>query len=230
MISRRSAAAWVAAAAVVLRPGPAGAQVTTLEAGKTACTNAITRRLGSLHTVRANLDSAGHIPAADRASLDGQIDTAVSGLSQLQATIGADATLPKLRADCLTIVTGYRVYALLIPRVQIVVAAGKVESAADSLRNLGTRLQGRVTADLNRGRDVTSVQGYVTDLGVKVQVASGASAGVVAAMLPLDAKGYPTNRATIVAARTALKTADGALSGALKDASTARDALKVPGM
>jgi hypothetical protein len=219
----------VAAGAVLVLPGLAGAQSGAIDTAKKTCDAAVAKRLTSLGTVKKDLDAAPAVASPNRATLDSQIDTAVTGLTALKATIDADGTLAKVRTDCKRVVSDYYVYALLVPRVELVRAAGRVQAAAGTLKHLAGLLQASVDAARARGKDTASAQGYVTDLGLKADAATKAVAGIAAAVLPLDAAGFPGNRPTLAGARASVESARGALKGALAAAGSAIDALKALG-
>jgi len=223
----------VAAGSVLALPRPTGAhvgaQAGAIDAAKKICDTAVARRLTSLALVKADLDATPSVASGDRATLDVQIDTTRTGLSALKATFDADTTLAKVRADCGRVVSDYRVDALLIPRVELVRAAGRVQAAAATLKHLAGLLQAQVDAAKGRNKDVTSAQGYLTDLGLKADAATGAAAGIPSAVLPLNAAGYPANRPVLVAARASVDSAHGALTGAIAGAGSAITALKALG-
>jgi hypothetical protein len=223
----------VAAGCVLVLPGlagaHAGAQAGAIDAARKICDTAVARRLTSLASVKADLDATPSVASTDRATLDAQVDATRTGLSALKATFDADTTLAKVRADCGRVVSEERVYALLIPRVELVRAGGRVQAAAATLKHLSGLLQAQVDAAKGRGKDVTSAQGYVTDLGLKADTASKAAAGIPTAVLPLGAAGYPGNRPVLVAARASVDSAHGALTGAIAAAESAITALKALG-
>jgi hypothetical protein len=222
-------AAALALGALTVVPGLAGAQGVTIQAAKTACDGSISVRVTNLGTAQKDLDAGPGVDAATKATLDQQISAAISGLGTLKTIIDADATLVRVRADCRRIVTDYYVDALLLPKIQLVRASGKVGAAATTLKHLAGLLQARLDAARARNKDTTSAQGFVTDLGLKADAATKAVAGVPAAVLPLAPAGFPGNRATLVTARASVDTARGALKGAVAAAQNAINALKALG-
>lgn len=204
--------------------GPAAAQA-VLQSSKAVCDNAVFRRLDTLNTLFPNLDAATHVTGTDRALLQTEIATTASGLTSLKAAIDADTTLLKVRADCRLIVTRYRVDAFLVPQVQMVRSADRIESALDSLGHLRLALQGRIAAASAHGRDVTAARGFVGDLVLKIAATSTAVSGVPGSLLALQASGYPGNRPALLSARSSLATGSGDLRGALSDANQAVAAL-----
>jgi hypothetical protein len=220
----------LAAGSVLALAGPigahVGAQAGAIDAAKKICDTAVARRLTALGSAKADLGATPSVAPADRATLDAQIDAERTGLTSLKATFDADTTLAKVRSDCRKVVSDYRVYELLIPKLELVRAAGRVQAAAGTLHHLAGLLQARVDTAKARGKDVTSAQGYVTDLGLKADAATKAVAGIPTAVLPLDAAGYPGNRPVLVAARAPVDSAHGALTGAIAAAGSAIAALK----
>jgi hypothetical protein len=198
-------------------------------AGQVACDAAISRRLNDLGSVKGRVDVAAHVTAADRTALDAEIGAAVTGLTQLRGTIDADTTRAKLAGDCRLIVTNFRVYLVLIPKAHMVVAADRVDAAADALNRLAGRLHERITTARAKGRNVTSAQGFVGDIGVKVQAATSAVSGVPSSLLPLLATGYPGNRQKLIDAKASLNAGLQALRGAMQDARQAIQALNTLG-
>ena len=206
--------------------GRPGGQAGTLAAGKVLCDAAIGRRTADLAAVRAVVDAAPHVTATDRSALDASITTNVSGLTALRAVIDADATLPALRADCAKIVTEHYVYLFLIPQTRLVVAADRVQAAASALSGLVALLQQDAAAAQRKGKDVTSADGSINELANKVAAALQYAGRAETSVLALSAAGYPGNKPTLVAARSAMGTARDALNGALTDARAAIAALR----
>ena len=223
-LSRAVVACLLACLALVAAPGLAGAQVATLAEGKTLCDSAITKRLTDLAAARRLLDAATHVAASDRTALDGQIDSASGGLTTLKRTVDADTTLRQLRIDCRMIVTTYRVYLVLIPKVHMVVAADRVLAASAALNNVATLVQGKIAA--GGGATPGGAQAALTDLIAKAAAAQATAGGIPGELLPLTASGYPGNRPTLLAARASLATAQTDLAAALADAKTIQAALR----
>jgi hypothetical protein len=214
---------------VVVPADLTAAQSGPIDTARKDCDAAVAKRLTSLGSLKKNLDATPAVAAPNRAVLDSQIDAAVTGLTTLKATIDADTALPKLRTDCRRVVSDHYVYALLVPRVELVRAASRVQAAAGTLKHLAGLLQARVDAAKAGNRDVASAQGYVTDLGLKVDAATKAAAGVPVAVLPLDVAGFPANRPVLAGARASLESARGALKGAVAAAGSATSAIKALG-
>src|SRR5439155_10089617 len=83
----------------------------------------IDRRLRTLADLTRRVHDATHLTAADRDALTTQLAAETSGLTALKAKIDADTDLATLRADLRDIVTQYRVYLLMDPKVHLVIGA-----------------------------------------------------------------------------------------------------------
>lgn len=205
-----------------------GGQAGTLQAGKVLCDAAIARRTADLTAAKAAVDGAPNVTATDKAALDAGLVGNATGLASLRAVIDADTALPTLRTDCTRIVTEHYVYLFAIPQARLVVAADRVQAAATALSKLQGLLQQEAAAAQKRGKDVTSADGSIDELGQKVAAALQYAGQADSSLLPLSASGYPANQPTIVAARSAMGTARNALSGAVTDAKSAIASLRQP--
>lgn len=83
----------------------------------------IDRRKATLATLLGVVGDSRRLSETNRSALASEIQTDDSSLTSLRAKIGGDSDLATLRADVLDIVTVYRVYVLLEPKVHLVRAA-----------------------------------------------------------------------------------------------------------
>ena len=207
----------LAAAAVTLAvalAGPAAAQAqtdtTTVAAGRRAEVRSdaidalkargdyeIDRRLHTLADLTKRVQNAEHLTAANRDALTQQLAAETSGLTALRAKIDADTDLATLRADLRDIVTQYRVYLLMDPKVHLVVAADRALAAADAFDKVFAKLDGKLGVD----------QAKLADAKAKVADARKQAGGVPGSVIPLQPPDYPGNRPTLVSARDNLRTA-----------------------
>lgn len=220
-------------ATVVALPGQASAQgsigTETLPVAHTICDNAISRRLNDLQLVEAAVNASVNMTAADRSSLDAIISQTISGLMALETKINADTTLVALRADCATIVTGYRVYLLVDPQARLVVGADRALAAASTLTNLAALLQTNITQKQSAGSDVGDAPSELTQLMGDIQAARTSASGVPGQVAPLMPAGYPGNRPVLVNARSQLGTAQSDLAAAVQASQAIIAALNASG-
>ena len=211
MKSKLLAAAVTLAVAIA---GPAAAQAqtdtTTAAAGRwaelrsdaTAALKArgdveIDRRLRTLADLTKRVQNAKHLTPANRDALATQLVAETSGLTALKAKIDADTDLATLRADLRAIVTQYRVYLLMDPKVHLVVAADRSLAAADAFDKVFAKLDGKPGVD----------QAKLADAKAKVDDARKLAGGVPDSVIPLQPPDYPGNRPALESARDDLRTA-----------------------
>jgi hypothetical protein len=186
----------------------------------------IDRRLGALTTLRGVVTDATHLTDADRRSLLTTIDDDTTGLTALKAKIDNDTDLATARADVKSIVTAYRVYVLLEPKVHLVRAADASSALGDAFGTLATKLQTRIDAAKQAGKDVTAAQAALDDLQAKVADATGKAAPIPGQVVPLTPAGYPGNRPTLVAARGTMLLVKADYEAARTDAKNVVNALR----
>ena len=194
--------------------GPAAAQAQTTTTGAAAGRRAelrsdaigalkargdfeIDRRLRTLADLSRRVHDATHLTADDRDALTTQLAAETSGLTALKAKIDADTDLATLRADLRDIVTQYRVYLLMDPKVHLVIGADRVLAAADAFDKVFAKLDGKPGVD----------QAKLADAKAKVAEARKLAGAVPGAVIPLQPPDYPGNRPALLSARDSLRTA-----------------------
>jgi hypothetical protein len=213
--ARTALAAVVLAAAVggVPAAASAGPDQARLAAVKARGDAAIASRLTTLAADAGLIRSAVHLGPGDRSALSGLVSGQQSGLLALRSTIDGDTTVAQAVADVESIVTSYRVYALVDPKVHLVIAADRGAAAAVGLTGVETSLRQAIAAeqaaghDVPAGRDVPAAQAGLARLTTEVTAISVTVSQIPGEVLPLTPAGYPGNRATLVAAAGSLAAA-----------------------
>jgi valyl-tRNA synthetase len=226
------AAMPLAANAVVSTPAPtatpaAAAQAQRLNNLKTKGTAEIDRRLAALNAALEKLNAATKLAAADKTALTQQIQAEIAGLTKLKTKLAADADLATARADVASIVTDYRVYALVAPKVRLVAAIDRLTVAADKLSALQAQL--RVKADAankSAASGVSAEQQKVDDMAKQITAAKAAIDGLNTKLIALQPTDYNANHAVLVDYRAKTKAAFTDLKAARDDAKAVIDALK----
>ena len=186
----------------------------------------IQRRLTTLQADSVLVSKATHLTDANRNSLSSIITTDQNGLTALRSTIDGDTDLATALKDAHRILTDFRIYALVEPQVHLTVAADRVAAIADRFADLDTKLQAKIDAATQNGKDTATEQRALDDAKSKVADASSAASGVPSSVLPLTPAGYPGNRDTLVQARSELETARTDLQTARADIATVIQGLR----
>ena len=180
----------------------------------------IVRRLSTLNALSAKVSSATKLSSADQATLSGEISTEIDGLNSLKTKLDADTTVGDAKTDAQAIIDGYRVYALIVPKVSLVKTADDQQVAEGKLSTLSVKLQTRISAAQTAGKNVTSLQTELTTLNSKVSAAQAISSNIESAVVNLQPSDYNSNHSVLSGDRDQLKTAQSDIQGALSTATT----------
>src|SRR5258708_3571747 len=104
----------------------------------------IDRRISSLGKLIERINALKRISSDQKLSLTNQVQAEVTSLTTLKAKIDQDTDVTILRTDVKSIVASYRVYALFMPKIEVLAAADRLSETADKLTDLATKLQARV--------------------------------------------------------------------------------------
>ncbi len=234
-----SSATIVAAAGPVLSGGPAGngvcaTQAQAVKAGATVenlrafgdCE--IARRVTTLDRLASRISGSKALTDSDKAALSAEVTSTKSGLASLKSTIDSETSIEALKADVKKIATDYRVYALVVPQVNLVNGADAVQASKAVFDKIETNLSARIAAAKAAGTDTTLAQQKLDAMKAAVSQALSLTAPLPAAVLPLTPAQWNAGTAgpVIKDARAKLVQARDLIRTARKDAQACRDALK----
>jgi hypothetical protein len=178
----------------------------------------IARRLSALNALSAKITATTKLTSADQSALSSEVSTEVSGLTSLKATLDADTDLTNAKADGQSIITDYRVFALIVPKVDIVKTADDQQVAEGKLSALAPKLQSRITTAQTAGKSVTSLQTQLNDLTTKIGAALTISSTLETNVISLQPSDYNSDTTVLSGDRDQLKTAQADIQAALSDA------------
>lgn len=200
----------------------------TTEALRARCLAAIDSRLPALDRAKSMLSGNEHVSDDHEAALTADIDETVARLRELAEAIKADTDPAVLRDHCRSIFEDNRVFALVLPRVRLVVGADTATDAGARLRDVAGKLSDAIAKAEAAGQDVTQAK---LDLDMmKANIASGvASAGSVAgAVLGLTPADWNADHEVLTPARQSLRSARADLKVARDLAHKIRNELRRP--
>jgi len=186
----------------------------------------INRRLGSLQTLSSKISSATKLTASDQASLSGEVNTEISGLASLKTQLDADTTLTAAQTDAQSIINDYRVYALIVPKVNLVKTADDQQVAEGKLAALVPKLQSRISATKTAGKEVTSLQSGLTAMNNQISAAQAISSQIESGVVGLQPSDYNSNHSVLSGDRDQLKNAQTDIKAAVSDATNIVTGLK----
>lgn len=186
----------------------------------------LNRRIAALNKLLVRLSEMKKLSPDQIATFKSQIQAEITSLTNLKAKTDADSDLPTLQADKKSIVASYRIFALFIPKMQLLAAADRMEIIADKLSDLATTLQSKIQQAQESGKDVTALQSSLSDMQAKLVDAKVQYNAVITEVTPLIPEGYPENKTILQDARLKLKAGAADLKTAHQDAKTIITGLK----
>jgi hypothetical protein len=203
----------------------------TMLRAKEKANKEIDRRIKGLDKLVERVKKAKKLTDAQKASLTKLVQDQKTALMDLKAKIAADTDLATLRADIQSIGKSHRIYALVLPQIEVIATADRALTLADTIAALGVKLQARITEAQAAGKDVTALNALMTSLNAQVSDAKTKAQAAIDLVLTLtpdngDQAKFAANRKALQDARVKVREAHKALSEARHDASDITKALR----
>jgi len=186
----------------------------------------IERRITALNEASKVVAQTEKLSAGDKQALTYEINSTVAGLTALKGKLAVDTTLIDARTDARSILTQYRVYALVLPKARLVkVADGQIALEA-KFSDLSTKFLQRFSELKAAGQDISTLEVTLSNMNIKVENASAISAAIQTKVIALQPSDYNTDHTILSGDRDQLKTAHDDLTAARADAKTISDGIK----
>jgi hypothetical protein len=169
----------------------------------------ITRRLTTLNTLSSRISATDKLSASDKSSLEAEVTTEIGGLTTLKTELDGSTTVTEAGTYAQDIISEYRVYALIVPKVFLIKTADDQQIVQAKLTSLAGDLQTRITADQTAGKNVTTLQADLTLLNTTLTSAESISSSVESSVLPLQPSDYDADQTILTQYYGQLKTAHG---------------------
>lgn len=195
----------------------------------------ISRRIDSLNKLAERITAMKKVFDSDKTVILANVTTEIGKLNALKAKIDADTDLATLKTDIKSITDSYRIYALVIPQGQIMASVDSINTVADSLSVIATKLQTRITEADGAGKDTTKLKASLVDLNAKIVEAKTLASDARNLIAPLvpdngDKTVQDANKTALDGARKKIKAAEFSLKTARKDADSILKGLKTMGL
>jgi len=177
----------------------------------------INRRLTSLDTLTNLINSATKLSASDKSSLASQVSDETSGLHTLKTKLDSDTDITTTRTDIQAIFSDYRVYALILPKVRILVADDHIAVTSVRLSDLVTKLNDKITAKAS-SMSTASLEGQLAQMQTDIANANNLYTSIHDATINLQPSDYNTDHTILIGKRDQLNQAATDLRDALADA------------
>lgn len=185
----------------------------------------IDRRITELNKLIEQVGNMKRVSAQEKASLASMVQTQIADLNSVKTKIDADTDIETLRTDVKSITISYRIYALVIPRGHILVAADRLRMIANMMSETAIKLETRISTAKTAGKDVAALESALADLKTKIADAltqAAAAESTVALLTPDlgDATQMKNNKNALMDSRTKIKAGRQDVNAARKDART----------
>ena len=186
----------------------------TIEDLRARCLAAIDSRLPALAEAKTALAGNEHVTDDHQAALEADLDESAARLRQLAEAIKADTDRTALAEHCRSIFEDNRVFALVLPRVRLVVGADTAAAASGKLGDVANQLADAIAQAEVAGQDVS--QGKLDLDLMKSHIASGvaSAASVPGAVLGLTPADWNADHDVLAPARQSLRSARADLKAA----------------
>ncbi len=196
---------------------------TRLEKGKSHANQEIDRRISALNALNTRINGLVRVSASEKARISSSIQSQVSALTSLKTKVSADADIDALKTDIKSITASYRIFMLVIPQGRIAATVDVINTTSDLITNVGVKLQTRITAAANAGKDVTEMNSLLADMKAKSADAKVQAAAALALTSNLKADNgdeaiIKANNEAFASARAKIKLAHTDLQNARQDA------------
>lgn len=216
----------VAALAVEDTPGAATGQQTQLARIKTLADKQIDNRVTVLTNLLKLVQNSPHISSTDKANLTTQVQTEISSLPQLKTKIDNETDIKSVRADVQSIYQEFRVYALIVPKVNLIRVADRLATAADKLSAYADSLQQQLDDAKAKGKDTSKLQATMTDMRSQISTAKADFTAAVSKIMNVTPDQFNSDKSSVSQTRNLLKAGRDALKTALKDGNQIKSGLK----
>lgn len=173
---------------------------------KDRANNEIDRRIKSLSELVSKISLLKKISESQKTSLTTQITEEINNLTSLKAKISSDTDLATTKTDAQSIVKSYRIYALFIPKINILAGADAINETSLKLSSLSAKLQVKISEAKSQGNDVSSLESSLKDMNAIISQANSFATNAVNTVMPLNPEGFPGNLTTLKKARDLLQT------------------------
>jgi hypothetical protein len=191
----------------------------------------IDRRTDALNKLQEKIQGMKKVSTASKATFTTTVQGQINLLENLKVKIEAAADAATLKTDVQSITKAYRIYALILPQMEITAAADRLASTSDALSAYVAKLQTRIMTAQTAGKSVASLQTLIDEMNTKIADAKARAASALSGIAGLkpdngDKTVMASNTTALKAARDNIKAGTQALKDANKAGLKIRDSLK----
>lgn len=134
----------------------------------------ITERVNSLSNLSTRVQNDKKLTPDVKAALNEDIQTNINDLNKLKAKIDADTDVQTALTDAKQIVTNFKVYMVLEPKLQLLITLNNLQTMVTNLQTVTPKLQTLINSLKSQGRDVSKLTPLIADIDDQLQTISTA--------------------------------------------------------
>ncbi|HEX7963906.1 MAG TPA: hypothetical protein VF466_04945 [Candidatus Saccharimonadales bacterium] len=157
----------------------------------------IDRRLSTLNTLITVIAASAHLSKDNQTALSNQVSTEVEALGQLRIKLDAETTVAGAASDVSSMITEYRVYALIVPKVRLLKTADDQLVVEQKLSDLATKLNTRLSQTESSAEGVSALRTKLDQLNTSISDAKALTQSAESGVLPLQPSDYDTDHAIL---------------------------------
>lgn len=192
----------------------AEAEARWIETVKARALEAIEKRLVTLANLENAIDQSETVQPSHAAKLMQDVRFSVKGLEDLAGEIRAATDLETLRVLVPKIFEDYRVYAVIVPKAHLTLAADAAVAASERLSDLADGIDDLVERLAEAGFDVEPAEALLEEMHRLIDAGADGAASVPGAVLDLGPDDYPGSTEVLRSAHADLKEAGATLRAA----------------
>lgn len=195
---------------------PAFPPSTTVSSAAAWIDAGLSARSSALANLVHSVSTSTTLTASDSASLQAMLGVGATAISPLTSKVPTETTLTALHTDATTMIDA-RIFVLVTPVVNDVIAVDSDLSSVKALRQQWTALGAAITIAREARRDVTLSNSYERDLGNRLTKMTNEIGTLSATLLLLQPQSWPGPQSVLRQATSALSQANSNLTVAQSD-------------
>lgn len=143
-------------------------QQNNLNGAKKRADQAINRRISELNRLLQRIQNDQKLTSDEKSNLSSDIQSAINGLTTLKSKIDADTDLTTLKSDAKQIVSGFKVFDIIVPKTRLLITIDNLMTVTTKIAGFTPKIQDLIKNLKSEGKDVTQLQSLLNDVNSRL--------------------------------------------------------------